>query len=297
MIKSLTLTDFQCHESLLVELDRVTVIIGRNGKGKSALIRAIRWLLTNQPSGDAAVRWGCESTKVRAVIDDHSIIRRKGKAVNTYRLDGEVYKNLKPGQVPDDIVNLLNVGPASFAGQHDGPFWFSLTPGQVSKELNAVVNLDVIDRTLADLSSRVRKAKAVVEVSKQRLRDARERRDGLSWVRNAVERFAGVERAYGKAEESTRRGRRLAQIAEEGFRAFKGLERLRGASTSLSRVLDAGSHTLAIRKRADDLSRRVGEAERLQAEAAELRRKATESERDLTKQLKGKCPVCGGKLG
>jgi len=54
MIKYLQIQNFQSHKDSLLEFDPgVNVIVGSSDSGKTAVIRALRWLVWNRPSGDA----------------------------------------------------------------------------------------------------------------------------------------------------------------------------------------------------------------------------------------------------
>jgi DNA repair protein SbcC/Rad50 len=194
MLTHLKVRNFQGHRNLDIKLDpSVTTIIGPTDTGKSAILRALRWVCFNQPRGDALIRDGASHVSVKLTVDKKVVTRRKGKS-NIYKLDDKPFKAFKTA-VPEEIVNHLNISDVSFQsalGQHEAPFWFSLTPGQVSQKLNSIVNLQVIDQTLANIASRLRKAKSVAEVTEERLNQAQNELEELSWVPKARKAFARV---------------------------------------------------------------------------------------------------------
>ena len=56
-LKQITLKNFQSHKDSTIQLDRgLNAIIGPSDSGKSAIIRAIKWVLYNEPSGDFFIR-------------------------------------------------------------------------------------------------------------------------------------------------------------------------------------------------------------------------------------------------
>ena len=69
MIQSLALKNFQSHKDTLIKFDPgVNVIVGSTDSGKSAIIRALRWLVWNRPIGDKMrSNWGGET---EVIIDD-----------------------------------------------------------------------------------------------------------------------------------------------------------------------------------------------------------------------------------
>ena len=134
MLKKMRITNFQKHQDLKISFDPgVTVVVGPSDAGKSAVIRSLRWLSTNEPKGDSFIREGAEFAEAKLLVDDHTIARFRGKE-NTYSLDGSEFKAFKD-KPPEQISSLLNVGDVNFQGQHDAIFWFSLTAGEVAKGL------------------------------------------------------------------------------------------------------------------------------------------------------------------
>lgn len=183
MISKIRVT-FQNHRLFEAELDPcVSVFVGPSAAGKSSILRAIRWALTNKPLGQAFIgKWGkMPHAIVRLEIDDHVVVRKKGSGTNIYKLDGNILKAFG-ADPPIPIQDLVNVDTINFQGQHDGPFWFSLTPSQISKAMNGVINLGSIDRALAKANSHVRQAKATVAVSKDRLRTSRSEMQSYQWA-------------------------------------------------------------------------------------------------------------------
>ena len=200
MLERIRLLNFQKHRDLKIRFDpRVTTIVGTSDAGKSSVLRALRWVTRNKPSGDAFVRDGEGQCSVSLWLDDQRITRIKGKGVNEIRVGGK--KNgLIPetpcqigvfeafgSELPEPVERLCNLGEVNFQQQHDSPFWFSLSAGQVSKELNTVVNLDVMDRTLANVASALRKARSVADVCSNRVREVEEKQKELEWVPEMVD--------------------------------------------------------------------------------------------------------------
>jgi len=65
MIKTLSIQNYQSHKDSTLEFDPgVNVIVGSTDSGKTAIIRALRWLIWNRPNGDSfRSTWGGD-TKV-----------------------------------------------------------------------------------------------------------------------------------------------------------------------------------------------------------------------------------------
>lgn len=216
MLEELRIENFQAHERKRIKFDhRVTTIIGPSDRGKSAIIRALRWVCLNDLRGDAFVRDGADFVRVSLLLDGTKITRTKKGIANTYKMGNETYVALRT-DVPEDIKAVLNVDTINFQAQHDAPFWFSLSPGQVSRELNAIVDLGVIDATLKNLNSVVRDAKARVEVCTEQVRDSKRELNRFNDLAGMVADFRVLEglesRAAGAASRAIGMGLLLSDI-------------------------------------------------------------------------------------
>lgn len=168
MIERMQVRNFQTHSLLRIKFDPlITTILGKTGAGKSAILRALRWVMFNKPNGTDFIKHGEESCEVKLWVDGKCITRKRGKDENLYALDGKEFKAFG-SDVPHEIQKLLNVDAINFQGQHDAPFWFSDTPGQVAKNLNAIVNLESIDEALTAFATETRAASGAVEYTEQR---------------------------------------------------------------------------------------------------------------------------------
>jgi len=192
MLEYITLTNFQAWKALRVDFGPhvTTIVSSLNDVGKTSVLRALDWLTTNRGRVKSYLRLGSSFVRVEIGIDGHKVVRKVGKE-NVYLLDGRKFKAFK-ARVPEPIQKVLNIGEANFQGQLDSPYWFLESPGQVSRNLNKIVNLDIIDLALSNADSEVREAKKEHDQIKTRLDKARAERDELSWVRGANAEFGCV---------------------------------------------------------------------------------------------------------
>lgn len=195
MLTKLTLYNFQCHEKFILEFDpSVTFLLGSSDVGKSAIFRSLEWIMDNRISGDDFIHHGKDTAKVTLEVDEHTITRIRGKGENLYRLDDQEYKSFNTA-VPKPVADLINIGNVNFQGQHDKPWWFSDSEGQVSRNINAIINLSIIDSTLSYLSSQVRKANERVSLTEERLKAMIEERELLRGAKLVDEDLRTVEEA------------------------------------------------------------------------------------------------------
>ena len=174
MIQSLRITNFQSHKSTELQFHKgVNVIVGGSDSGKSAILRALRWLIWNRPMGEAfRSTWGGE-TSVRAdFAEDFYITRNKGEGKNAYYYisptDDKAFKALK-NEVPEEIQNLINIDRTNFQQQLDSPFLIGNTPGEVSAYFNKIAHLDQIDTSLKSIQSEIRKFAVTTATDQERL--------------------------------------------------------------------------------------------------------------------------------
>jgi len=158
--------------------------------------------------------------------------------------------------------------------------------------LNAIVNLGLIDRTLANLGAELRRAKATVAVGESRLAEARERRDGLAWTEQADLGLRTAEQKRTVWEETHLKRLRLAEIVEGVVRAGEGALRL-------ARGLKQGVAALSLARGAMEVGNRVARLRELVEGITKLDQSITKANTslatvrgELAKGLKGKCPVC-----
>jgi len=218
LIEKLTIQGFQAHDELILTLDRgVTTIIGPSDAGKSSIIRALRWLALNQPAGDSFIRWGAKRARVELKVDGKFILRERGSE-NLYSLDVREFKAFANG-VPGEISSILGMDEINFQGQYDGPFWLSNTAGEVSRHLNRIVGLEVIDEVLSKLTSLIRKRGTEVEVVEERLKSAKE--DCREWkfaeqLNDELSRLEGMSDLLDEMADQTSRLEESIQSYEAG---------------------------------------------------------------------------------
>ena len=193
MIDRLILKNFQRHEELRLSLDRVTTFTGPSDSGKTAILRALRWLAENKPTGDGFIRDGAKSCSVAARVDGKWVVRARDHKENVYEFNGECYQSLKATSVPTPIADLLNMGEVNYQSQLAAPYWLSDTGGEVAKNLNAVINLGEIDAVLARAVAAVRDLRAREKLIAERLAAAETAAAEREWTVAAMEEWAAVE--------------------------------------------------------------------------------------------------------
>lgn len=148
MIKSVRIKQFQKHKNTTLEFaDGLNVICGESHNGKSAIIKALLWVLTNKPSGTAFRRIGHdgEDTSVKIEFTDGAVERVRGDKRNCYVFDNEEYKAVRT-DVPAEIQHFVNINECCLQSQFVPHYLLSDSPGEVARTLNSIVGLEDIDK-------------------------------------------------------------------------------------------------------------------------------------------------------
>jgi len=174
MIKSLTLRNFQSHKDTYLEFHPgLNVIIGETDSGKTAIIRAWKWLTRNRPSGNEfRSTWGGD-TEVIAAMEGNVISRLRTKSDNQYQLNDTLFEAVKT-DVPDEIIQVLNVNEINLQQQLDSPFLLSKSPGAVAEHFNKVAHLDQIDTGLKNVQSWIRSLEQDTKSDQKRVQELQE---------------------------------------------------------------------------------------------------------------------------
>ena len=193
MIKEIILKNWEAHNFFRTKLNPgINSFVGATDKGKSSIIRAIEWVVTNWYDGpaDSFIKDESKPAFVGIRTEKGTVSRKKGKGINIYKVSG-IKKPLEGfgTSVPDEVQQFLNMEKLNFQDQFDAPYWFKISPGQVSKELNRIVDLEIIDETLSKLNSKVRERKTEFNVSQKRLDDYDTEIGRLSFVKPMVKEY------------------------------------------------------------------------------------------------------------
>ena len=85
MLSCLSIENFQSHEHSFLEFSKgINVITGSSDSGKTAILRALYWIIWNRPQGDSFKSWWGGDTKCSLVIDKKFGITRSKDKDNLY---------------------------------------------------------------------------------------------------------------------------------------------------------------------------------------------------------------------
>lgn len=166
MIAAIHIKGFQSHIDSQFNLSPgLTVLTGPTDSGKTALIRAIRWVAFNEPAGEAFVNQATGEAIVQIILGDGTIItkgRRKGGRTS-YRLvlaNGQA-QMFEQADVPQEVTAALGITrqtfgdfetALNFAFQLDSPFLISEPPSSGAKVLGKIAGTEIVDQALKSVA-------------------------------------------------------------------------------------------------------------------------------------------------
>lgn len=218
MIKQLNISNFQSHKDTSLVFDKgVNVIVGATDSGKTAIIRALRWLIWNRPSGEAfRSHWGGE-TKVKLTFENDLFVIRSKDSQNKYIYNGTT--SMAFGQsVPEEIQRALNMDEINLQMQFDQPFLLTSTPGEVARHFNTISKLDTIDVSIKSIKSNIRELEGEIKHDTQRETDLKEelkQYDDLDKFEAELEVLEDVEEKRNKLSKDISEIEHLKTQAEE----------------------------------------------------------------------------------
>ena len=196
MITKIIIHNFQCHKDITLELGRSTVLQGNSNSGKTAVLRALYWVLFNNAPGDFVSYWAQKKTKsgfkfkddeytsVTVEVDGHTIERKRSNDFNGYIVDGHVFEALRTA-VPEEVTRLFNLSEASIQRQMDAPFLLAATPGEASQYLNNLAGLGCVDEILTIAKRKVADTSSLVENTNEEIDRLDKEVNSYGWVKHA----------------------------------------------------------------------------------------------------------------
>lgn len=189
MIKSIQIENFQPHKNVTFDLHPgVNVFMGQSRAGKSSIIRLIKWILTNRPSGQGFKSWFADNSDVLAgtmLIDDTFITRERGKD-NCYIIEKDDKQNVFKAlgsEIPQEVQDVLQMNSINLQSQHDGYFLLQKSPGEVAKEINKVLGLEIIDKCLTKCTGLVNKTTTAISIRKSDIESSEKELEGYVYLK------------------------------------------------------------------------------------------------------------------
>jgi|GEM_PF-5706524 len=204
MFKKIQIQNFQAHQNTIIDLtDNVNVISGPSDSGKSAIIRALKWLCFNRARGEYLSDFVDKSAtvSVKVWLDSGQIIERfRNKNNNGYRIwdseKSDKYEEFKAirQDVPKEVRKLLQIDDVNFQEQILNPyFMLEDTPGQITKRFNKLGGLETMDLAITMANRLVLKKRKKLEVLRDELDSVNQDIERTEWVLKIKDEIEEVE--------------------------------------------------------------------------------------------------------
>jgi DNA repair exonuclease SbcCD ATPase subunit len=266
-IAKVIIKDFQRHEHLELDLDpKLTAIIGPGDVGKSAILRAISWVLQGVPNSDALRRHYYEDdarvltkqTGVKLTKDDGTTIERiRSKTINRYIVtkpdEDPVALNRFGRTIPQEVTDATSMKPIVIGDvtlfpyiqrQHDPYFLLSGMSGPGRwKALSALAGTEAADKTVASFNSQIQQlGKSINEIDAELVEDGKRLVEEETELQKRESLYARLHTIQEEVESLLKRKEHVSSLIhslEETDTLLKRVDDRQGRFTSLSQTLGA----------------------------------------------------------
>lgn len=266
-IKKVRIQGFQSHlDSTFTLSPGLNVITGPSDAGKTAIIRALRWLAFNEPQGEAFIHTirdtdgsivqTVEQATVTVEFDDGITVsktRRKGKTTYTHSSYPDPWEK---AELPLEIKESLGLIKQSygdnfdtclnFAYQLDPPFLLSETGSTGAKVLGKLAGTEVVDKSIGVVIKQTHQTREIIRQSEKavgqydvELLEYLHTEEHLAVVEGLEESYNRMQNKIAKTQELTELGKRYSTYSvrrNEAHTAVMQLEAVPTLITSLDKI-------------------------------------------------------------
>lgn len=221
----LRLRGFQAHEDTEIPLSgNFICIVGANNVGKSAIVRALRWVFYDALRGIRFIKKGKSKAVVELEIDKTNVQRLKGAGRNAYELNGQPLEAIGKG-TPPEIQSALKVHPIridkdselelNIVRQSEHPFLMGV-PGSVrARTLNALTGRHVLDSALRTSAAKSKEFSAEENRLQVRISEIDSSLAAFSTLDDEISRVEKADSLRSEINESVAKARDIRAISQE----------------------------------------------------------------------------------
>ncbi len=304
MLNKLDINNFQSHDKTSLKFHRgVNGIIGKSLSGKTAIIRALKWLMANRPSG---FKFHSNFDKPKGTTAVSVVAKGLTKITLTKQGGTGVYEvdNLENSQkplrfdkigknVPDVVSSQLNLTDLNVQEQFDSPFLVLSSAGEIAKTINRITQIDDIDKWIKEINRRTNRAKgkkAIIAEDVEEIKDALECFEGLDKAKAKIDQHKAVKKKLDRLQAELDRLDNLVdtiRVLRSTIDSFSGY---RKAKRNVEQII-ALQEVFALLTNEKNLIQSLLQT---QTEIAEAEKERTKLIALYTKELEKqkKCPTC-----
>lgn len=235
-IKSIVINNFQSHKFSVIEpapAGQLTVIVGPSDSGKTAIIRALRWLFYNIPQGTDFIKVGNNVAKVAIKhADGQQVTReRSRKGFNRYKInDKDRYEGFG-STVPLEVQEITGVRPVqvgdlemclNLAEQLDGPFLGkSVSAPAKAKVLGKLAGTEEVDFAAKGVGTDIYRGRQEEKRLSDEVAKLQDELKQYDYLPELAERIAQVETLLANIKEAVERKQQLEKLLEQRVKNIK----------------------------------------------------------------------------
>lgn len=266
-LTQVVLENFQSHEHSVFDIaDGLNVFTGESSNGKSALMRAMRWLMDNHGKSqrESFIRHGTDFAKVTALFDNgmkvsrviHSKAHRDNgwviydpiegeRSGNTHMLD-EVRELFGYTKVQHDTNDELDV---NFMNQGDGWYFIGdhVTASKRAKAIGAIFGTHYTDAVMKDLERELRKVRQEVKIREEDLESAENNIKSFDYLEDVEALMVQVQALIESLQQKDERKHGIDELMVKH-------QELDAQKKTLEEILDSTANLDDVNKLMDDLT-------------------------------------------
>ena len=269
--------------------------MGATDSGKSAIIRALRWLIWNRPVGDAFIHYGEDGVFVNVTTDEIDTIQRaKGPGGNEYRINEQIFKAFG-NDIPEDVQKILNMDEVNLQQQLDAPFLISNSPGEVAAFFNKIAHLDQIDFGTKNIQSEIRKITGKILHGEDQLKILEVQIGKYDFLGDFEAKLVlleskNTELASLQSQKAAIEG--IIEQIEEDEILLEEYETLIGFEKDVDAIIELIDEKQALENEHFNLERHLDAIENLDDDIKSADENIQELEKELKEQMPNICPLC-----
>ena len=229
-IKSIVINNFQSHKFSVIEpapAGQLTVIVGPSDSGKTAIIRALRWLFYNMPQGTDFIRVGSNAAWVVVnYANGQQVIRRRfRKGANCYEINKQDKYEGFGSTIPLEVQEITGVRPVqigdmefclNLSEQLDGPFLGkSVSAPAKAKVLGKLAGTEEVDYAAKGISADIYRARQDEKRLTNEISKLQDELKQYDYLPDLAEKITQVETLLAEVREKAERKQQLEKLQQQ----------------------------------------------------------------------------------
>ena len=198
--------NFQSVANTEFEVDGFTVIVGKNNRGKSAIVRAIDSALSNR-LGNNFIRWGKLQTEVGLIKDDLDVSWIKEEKTASYNINKKPYTSLNravPQPILDAGYKKFEIGDEKInpliAHQFEELFLINRSGPFVTEAISTLYDLNDINDADSLCQKKLRATKNLLKTRHEDTNNLKKKLDKFDGLEEVKQKWETLKKLFEKAD-------------------------------------------------------------------------------------------------